>query len=302
MTQRVLITGAAGFIGAAVTARALAQGAEVGVIVRPTARLDRLAPLIERLQVIRGDLDEPASYTAAVYDFRPTTCVHLAWYAEPGKYLTSPKNLDALQASLALLDVLSTVGCEHVLGIGTCAEYDLSQGWLRETSPAKPDTLYAAAKLSFMLCAQHRTSQLGLRFAWARLFYLYGPGEDDRRLIPAAIRNLAGGKPFAATAGEQIRDYLHVEDVATALWGLSAGQFEGVFNVCSGIPIRIADLLTIIADEFGQRSLLQLGAVPYRAWDPPFVCGDHARLTAQTGWAPRIDLRSGIAALVRAAR
>ncbi len=197
--MRVLVTGAAGFVGASVVRRLVADGHEVGALVRPGSlrwRLDRVEPLT----VIECDLSDREALGRALAGWKPQTCIHLAWYAVPGKYLDARENLDCLAVSLQLLEQLAAVGCGRVVMTGTCAEYDTDQGYLRESSPTRPATLYAAAKLSLMMTSAIRAGQLGIGFSWARLFYLYGPYEDQRRMVPSLIRSLLERKPFKASS------------------------------------------------------------------------------------------------------
>src|SRR5262249_34882978 len=154
--------------------------------------------------------------------------IHLAWYAVPGRYLDAgPENIASLQASLALLDELAAAGCRQVVMAGTCAEYDTDSGLLREDSPTRPATIYAACKLACGIIGEARALQLGVGFAWARLFYLYGPYEDERRLVPSVINSVLHGHEFAASSGAQVRDYLHVADVARGLCALAEGGAQG---------------------------------------------------------------------------
>ena len=123
---------------------------------------------------------------------------------------------------------------------GTCAEYDTDIGYLREDSPTKPSTLYAASKLSLSILGQQLAKDAGIRFAWARIFYLYGDNENPRRMVPALINALLHGDIFSASTGEQVRDYLHVNDVASALWFIVEHQLNGIYNVSSGEPVAYA--------------------------------------------------------------
>ena len=226
---------------------------------------------------------------------RPETCIHAAWYAEPGKYLDSPQNLDSLRSSFDLIESLAKAGCKHVVGVGTCFEYAMQDTPLTEDSPTGPFTLYAAAKLAFYLVAAQRAAQLGMGLAWGRLFYLYGPYEDERRLVPAAIKALSSGREFPATTGEQVRDYLHVEDVAAGLCAMSHHRLGGVFNVSSCEPVTIAGLMRTLGELLGRPELIRLGALPPRDWDPAYVCGDNQRLRTEAHWSPRYSLRDGLA-------
>jgi UDP-glucose 4-epimerase len=143
------------------------------------------------------------------------------------------------------------------------------------------------------LIGQHMAAAAGINFAWGRLFYLYGEQEDSRRLVPALIQSLRQGKPFEATAGEQVRDYLYTADVATALVTLARQNAQGIYNIASGVPITMRHLMETIGDVVGDKDLIRFGAIPYRQWEPMFICGDNQKLKS-LGWSPRYTLRQGL--------
>ena len=291
----VLVTGATGFVGSHVVRQLVASGVDVAIIVRPDSSRRQLEDVIDRVRVLEGDLVDGAATARLVESCRPEACIHAAWYTEPGKYLDSPQNLDSLRSSLDLIESLAKAGCKHVVGVGTCFEYAMQDTPLTEDSPTGPFTLYAAAKLAFYLVAAQRAAQLGMGLAWGRLFYLYGPYEDERRLVPAAIKALSSGREFPATTGEQVRDYLHVEDVAAGLCAMSHHRLGGVFNVSSCEPVTIAGLMRTLGELLGRPELIRLGALPPRDWDPAYVCGDNQRLRTEAHWSPRYSLRDGLA-------
>jgi nucleoside-diphosphate-sugar epimerase len=291
----VLVTGATGFVGSQVVRHLLTEDVEVAALVRPGSDRRRLAGITDKIQILEADLTDSAAVAAQLATCRPEACIHAAWYAEPGKYLGAPENLDSLRSSLALLEELARAGCAHVVAIGTCFEYEMNFALLKEDSHTKPTTLYAAAKLAFSIVAAQRLAQLGIGMAWARLFYLYGPFEDERRLVPAAIKALTAGEEFATTSGEQVRDYLHIADVASALCALSRNKLPGAFNVCSGEPVTIAGLMQTLGELLGRPELIRLGAYPNREWDPAYVCGDNHKLRTQARWSQRYKLRDGLA-------
>jgi dTDP-6-deoxy-L-talose 4-dehydrogenase (NAD+) len=296
--MRVFVTGASGFVGSHVTRQLVENGDEVAILLSPDSPAPRLHDVIDKVTVIRQRLADQLPIQTALQQFQPEACIHLAWYAEPGKYLDSPENIPLLQQSLNLLDMLIALGCGRVVMVGTCAEYDTDLGYLREDSPTKPATIYAACKLSLGLIGQHRAAAANIHFAWARLFYLYGLGEDSRRLIPALVEALQHGKTFDATLGEQVRDYLHVADVASALIILARQSASGVYNIASGIPITIRQLMETVGQLAGHPELIRFGALAYRAWEPMFICGDNRKLRA-IGWSPRFSLQDGLKQLMR---
>jgi dTDP-6-deoxy-L-talose 4-dehydrogenase (NAD+) len=199
--------------------------------------------------------------------------VHLAWYTEPGKYLMSPENLNCLAGTLNLAKGAAKGGISRFVGTGTCFEYDLSAGMLSADTPLKPVTPYAGAKAAacMMLSQWLPLHQVG--FAWCRLFYLYGKGEDARRLVPYLRSRLSAGKLVELTAGRQIRDFLDVEEAGRQIAEIVLGNRQGPVNICSGIPVTVRQLAEQIADEYGRRDLLRFGARPENLVDPPCVVG-----------------------------
>ena len=276
----------------------VADGHEVSALARSASSFWRLEDLKGRFRVVRSDTGQANGVLEPLGDWKPETCVHLAWYAVPGEYLHSPENTASLTLSLRLLEELAASGCRRVVMTGTCFEYDTDLGYLREDGPTRPATIYAATKLAAGQVGALMAAKLGIGFAWARLFYLYGPFEDERRLVPALIRALIAGREFPATSGTQVRDYLHVEDVAAALSALAVQPVTGTYNVCSGEPITIADLIRQVARIANRPDLIRLGSVQQREGEPRFICGDNSRLRDATGWTPRHNLAEGLAATV----
>ena len=291
--MRVLITGADGFVGAHVTRALLKSGMEVGVLTRSGATFRRLQDVADRIHILQGDLNEIDRLRPTLNNFKPEACIHLAWYAEPGKYLHAPQNIAMLNSSLALIQALAEVGCTHFVGAGTCAEYDAEQGWLKEEGRTRPETLYAASKLSLCLAGEQLARQNRMGFAWGRIFYPYGPEEDSRRMVPALIRALLAEEPFPASRGDQVRDYIYVEDVAQAFRLLLTQKTSGIFNIGSGVPITVRHLMETIEEIVGKPGLIQFGAIPYRDWDPRFLCANIQNLR-NLGWVPCYTLHEGM--------
>lgn len=298
--QRTLVTGANGFIGSHTVRALLARGHEVAVILRPGREPWRLADSATRLTIIPGDLMAPdAALAPALAAWQPDACIHLAWYVEPGMYLAARENIAALEGSVRLLDALIAAGCAQVVMAGTCAEYAPGSGALHEDHPLRPASLYAASKHALHLLASQIAADAGINLAWARIFFLYGPHEDERRLVPSLIRALQRGETFPASTGEQVRDYLHVTDVAAALCALAEQQVNGAFNIASGEPATVRQVMETVGDIVGSSQLIAFGALPSRAWETPVIVGENGRLRAATGWAPAYPtLQAGLAQTV----
>jgi nucleoside-diphosphate-sugar epimerase len=183
--------------------------------------------------------------------------------------------------------------CRQFIGAGTCFEYEVKNELISESDPTKPETLYAATKVAFNLIGEQLALQYGRKFAWGRIFHLYGPQEDKRRLVPSAILKLLNSEIFPASPGEQMRDFLHVYDVATAFLAMIEKQVSGIYNISSDEPISVHDFLGVIEILLDRPKHISFGALPYREWEPMFICGNNARLKS-IDWSPRYTIQTGL--------
>jgi dTDP-6-deoxy-L-talose 4-dehydrogenase (NAD+) len=134
-------------------------------------------------------------------------------------------------------------------------------------------TPYAGAKAALFMALAQWLPSASVEFAWCRLFYLYGAGEDKRRLVPYLRSKLHNGETAELTSGKQIRDFLDVADAGNVIAEVALGNQAGPINVCSGVPITVRQLAEKIADEYGRRDLLKFGMRKDNLVDPPCVVG-----------------------------
>jgi nucleoside-diphosphate-sugar epimerase len=281
--NRVLVTGASGFVGRHVLNALESHSEDLHALSR---RDGDSGPTI-RWHV--GDLLEPGTGADLIESVRPSHLVHLAWTSQPGEFWDSPENAQWVARSQELLEAFAAAGGERALVSGSCAEYDWSgDGTLRESAtPLKPATPYGEAKLQLSEFAAGLATRTAVSVVWARLFFLFGPGEHPDRLVASVARRVVSGEPAPAPAGTQARDYLYVEDAGGALASLLASSITGPVNVASGTAIKVSELLEDVAAEGGHPDALRLGAVPTRAGEPPRLTADVGRLTSEVGWRGR---------------
>jgi nucleoside-diphosphate-sugar epimerase len=288
--SRVLVTGATGFVGRHVVAALAARGHEVVAVSRASGDL--------HADLLAGD---PA---AVVAQAEATELLHLAWYAEHGRFWTAPENLDWVGATLRLLRAFREAGGRRAVLAGSCAEYAWGERrpLREETSPLRPATLYGACKHATRLAAEAYAVQEGLSMAWGRIFFSFGPGEAPGRLIPAVAGALLRGEEAPVTAGEQVRDFLAVEELGDAFAALLSSGVEGPVNMASGEGVSVRDVVAAVGRAAGREDLIRYGALPSRPGDPPEIVADVARLRDEVGWAPRESLAAGIERAVAALR
>ena len=267
----VLLTGATGFVGRQVHAALAERGVAVRVVIRTGTEARLVAPA--EAIVTTGDLFAESAAWWARACAGIEAVVHAAWYAESGQYLHSPKNAECLSGTLAFAAGSAEASVLRFVGVGTCFEYDVAAGTLSTRTQLKPETPYAEAKAAAFNALSTFLTPRGVAFAWCRLFYLYGEGEDARRLVPTLHRGLSAGEPVDLTSGRQIRDFLNVRDAGRMIADAALGSVQGPVNVCSGVPVTVRAFAERIADGYGRRDLLRFGARPDNVFDPPCVVG-----------------------------
>jgi nucleoside-diphosphate-sugar epimerase len=303
---RVLVTGAAGFIGRSSLEPLRAAGFEVVAAISPRAdALDRAGIALRESEVRHVDLTDPGAVDALLEAQRPTHLLHFAWIATPGVYWQSEENYRWLSASRHLLAAFGRCGGVRAVMAGTCAEYDWSRvDVCHERSSPLADEAgtaapYAACKLALQRSLEEYGHAHGISTAWGRIFFQYGPAEHPDRLIASVIVNLLAGREAPCTHGRQIRSFLHVEDVGAAFAALLASSVQGPVNIGSGEPIAIAELLERLAREIRRPDLLELGARPTPPGEPAVLVPDIGRLREEVRWVPRWRLDEGLRDTVR---
>jgi nucleoside-diphosphate-sugar epimerase len=264
----VLLTGATGFVGQAVMRGLGARGIAPICVTRPGRMVKGASQVVEIEDIFSQSADWWAEVCQDV-----DMVLHVAWYAEPGKYLTSDKNLDCLAGTLALAKGAARAGVRRLVGVGTCFEYDLTGGELSTDTALDPLTPYAAAKAAVFVALNKLAPQMGMDFLWARLFYLYGQGEDPRRLVPYLHQQMQASERADLTSGTQLRDFMDVDAAAALLLDDAFSDRTGASNIASGQGITVRALAEQIADQYGRRDLLNFGARPDNLTDPPVVIG-----------------------------
>ncbi|MBM4089309.1 MAG: NAD(P)-dependent oxidoreductase [Planctomycetes bacterium] len=288
--KRFLLTGATGFIGGHCLTRLAASGHTVHAVSRHAPPEDRQGVVWHHM-----DLLEPRAIDGLLSDIRPTHLMHMAWGLAPNDLYGSLHNFPWVAASLQLVQSFQQHGGQRCLVVGTCYEYDQQYGYCSERlTPTIPSTTYGTCKnaLRQLLDAFSRTVDLSL--AWPRLFYLFGPGENQRRLVSSVIVALLRGEVAACSHGRQLRDYMYVEDAADGLFALLESDLQGPMNLGLGVPIALRDLVRAVGERLGRPDLIRLGAVEARSIDVPLVVADTTRSTTELHWQPRFSLDEGL--------
>lgn len=274
--MKVAVTGAAGFIGRHVVAQLETAGVSPTLVCRPGSQRPGG---FSRHRVVEMDIADapPDAYDRVG---RPDVVMHLAWDGLPN--YSSQRHLDQeLPAQRSFLDGLLKAGLNSLTVTGTCLEYGLQSGALREDMPTAPITAYGSAKDELRRELERRRHNQPFNLTWVRLFYLHGQGQAAGSLLPQLETAMArGDATFNMSGGQQLRDYLPVEEAAHYLVALAMnGRDNGVVNVCSGRPLAVRELVEAAVRSHGSSIQLNLGHFPYPEYEPMSFWGDRDKLT-----------------------
>lgn len=213
------------------------------------------------------------------YFDQPDILIHLAWEGLPN-YKSLFHIEENLPRHYRFLSNLVRNGLKDVTVTGTCFEYGMQQGCLSEEMPAKPENPYAIAKDLLRRNLEELNGRFNFSFKWIRLFYMYGNGQNPKSLFAQLDKAIEEGDlVFNMSGGEQIRDYLPIENVAKYIVAIAMQQsIKGIVNCCSGKPVRLKDMVSSYLKSKGANILLNLGYYSYPNYEPMEFWGDDKKL------------------------
>lgn len=272
--MRIAVTGSSGFIGRHVVRQLSARpGIEITAIAR---RPD--APICASVTPVAFDIGE-ADTNVLDKIGRPDVLMHLAWGGLPN-YRAAAHLESELPRQLGFLDACVNAGLRRLVVTGTCLEYGMREGCADESLLTAPATAYGQAKDLLRRHLDSRVAADGLQLAWARLFYLYGPGQASTSLysqLRACVE--AGAAEFPMSPGDQQRDFLPVDSAAAYLCALAfEAPNAGLVNVCGGTAKPILNWVTAWLSEWDADLTLRPGVYPYPDYEPHAFCGSTAKL------------------------
>jgi GDP-4-dehydro-6-deoxy-D-mannose reductase len=304
---RVLVTGAAGFVGSHLLDLLADEGAETCGMVLPGTTLSPRARAME----IVADMNDRSAADRAVGEAEPEAIVHLA--GQPSVHRSWADPAGTLQANVLgivnLLDAARERGLRPaVLVVGSAEEYgpvDSAQAPIVETTPLRPSSPYAVSKVAQAALSRLYGPAGGMRVVLTRTFPHTGPGRGEAFAESSFARQIAeieaGLAPPVLSVGnlEAVRDFTDVRDVVRAYRALlEAGEAGEAYNVCRGRGWRIGEMLEMLLRHCDVRPEVRVEPGRLRPSDIPVLVGDPSKLRRATGWEPRISLEQTLGDLL----
>lgn len=277
---RVLITGASGFIGRHV--RAALEG---------KARVIPASTNGERL-----DLLQPCARARLADTARADILVHLAWFTKHGAFWHSDQNRMWQDASIDLFRQVLDRGARRIVGIGSCAEYDWTTGAEKfaETAPLAPHTIYGQAKVETAEALARLADEFCAEAAWGRIFFSFGAGEPEGRLIPLMLNAVRTSAPLGIGPADAQRDFWPVETLGASIASLALSSVTGPVNLGSGAPVRFGELAHMIEAIAGRPGVIRPDSRPLGPGEPLSLVPETGRLKGEVGFNDAPDLRASL--------
>ncbi len=277
--KKVLVTGASGFIGNYVIEELLKRN--ISVIASSTSEVTikekHWASKVKFISLDLGKVSSSINYFN--YFDQPESIIHLAWEGLPN-YKSLFHHEENLPRHYFFLKNLIVNGIKHVSVTGTCFEYGFQEGCLSEELCTRPENSYALAKDTLHKFLEQLQKHHSFSLKWMRLFYMYGQGQNPSSLFSQLDQAIEKGEAtFNMSGGEQLRDYLPVEEMASYIVSVALqNQLAGAINCCSGKPVELKKLVKKYLEQKGSTILLNPGYYPYSEHEPMRFWGDNTKL------------------------
>ncbi|SHL06033.1 NAD-dependent epimerase/dehydratase family protein [Rhodothermus profundi] len=303
-TQRVFVTGGAGFIGRWVVAQCLKQGYQVVVYDNLQAgSVDHLLEFADRIDFYEADILDAATLQAVMEETQPVIVFHLAAlhfipYCNAHPQETLRVNVEG---TYNVLNAAARAGVRTAIVASSGAIYPSVEGLIPETLPPAPVDIYGLSKLLTEQVAEQFARTTDMACVAARLFNTYGPFETNPHLIPHIVASLQQGPVVELGNIHTKRDYIYVEDVARLLVALGERVTEGyeIVNVGTGQEYSAEEIVETLSELMGQKITIRIDPDRVRAVDKLHQRADTTRLQQLTGMLPEITLREGLARLLQ---
>lgn len=293
---RVLISGASGFIGSHCFKYLHENNYDVYGLTGNRGKLEN------KVNFYYVDYSQKSKILELFAELKPTHLIHCAWIATPGVFWASEKNIECITNSINLFQAFCESGGQKILSIGSCAEYEWNSSPYSEmNSLSVPSTIYGKSKLCTLNALAAIKDIYSIDYVWARLFFPYGPGEPEDKLISSVIKAILNKKTIECSPGDQIKDFIYINDVVSAIVKLLFnGSATGVFNIGSGKGCSVRDVIEIIIDKMKGKDYVCYTPSMARSDEPEELVADVARLKTVCDWQQEISLSEGIDRTIRA--
>jgi nucleoside-diphosphate-sugar epimerase len=292
--MKVLLTGATGFIGSSLL-RIIPDDIEIIVL---TSNLTHQSYSKHNIEYIQCDMSDYKTINEKVHE-KVDLCIHLAWTGNTGQERTNVRlQLKSIGTSIDLLHSLHTLNVKRFVGIGSIAEKEVIKYHLSDGSTPNPVSTYGVSKLMAHMLTKVKCNELGIEHIWCQLGNTFGPGDGTRNFINSTIDKLKTNDRASFTKGDQIYDFVYVDDAAKGIWTASTkGLSNYSYYIGSGNPCPLKNYILEMRDLISPTKPIVFGEIPYNGISLDFKDYDISPLSLM-GYQPSTSFADGIKKMI----
>lgn len=293
--KKVFITGANGFIGANLTKLLINKNYNVSILVRKKSNLWRLNEIKSKIKLYYGDIENKNNLKTIINKIKPTYIIHLSSYGNSSNENDLRKiiNIDVL-GLINLLEASNNINYKKMIVCGSSSEYGFKDKPMSETDYLNPNSYYSAAKGSATLLAQSYALKNNKPIIILRPFSVYGPFEENNRLIPTIINKALKHEKILVTKEMVKRDFVFIDDAVSAFYKAMTIKLKNgeIINIGTGKQYSNKEIVKKIENIL--KIKLEVGTFPKRSWDTNSWVANISKAKKVLRWNPKYSLDQGL--------
>lgn len=297
--QTILVTGAAGFIGANLVKKLIIFNNDIHIFVKKSTNLWRLKDNLTKIKIHYTSLNNLRQLEKTLKKINPKIIYHLATH---GGYSYQTDQLEIIKTNILgttnLLTALNSLDYQCFINTGSSSEYGFKKKPMKEDDLLEPNSFYAATKATSTYLCQVFAKTYQKPIITLRPFSVYGPYEEPTRLIPTIITNIIQKKPVKITAKDVKRDFIYIDDVIDCYLKIplliNKKLYGEIFNIGTGKQYSNLDIAKKIIKIMKKQVIIQKGAYQERKWDTNFWVADISKSKKYLKWQAKVSLTDGL--------
>lgn len=292
--KKVAMTGGSGPVGLALIRKLLKENVEILLFQRENSAKRIYLPEDKHLRIEECPLDRLKEYVPAEHDY--DVFFHLGWEnTDAQKREDIQEQYMNVVYACDAVELAHKLGCHSYIGAGSQAEYGRHDKPLQEHTVCIPETAYGVMKLSACHSTRNLCRKYNIRHIWPRIVSGYGIYDNLSSMLVSAVLNCIDGKKLEFSKGEQIWDFVYLDDIANALFLIAEkGRDGATYPIGSGKARPLKEYIQVLCEKLGKSEDMQLGIIPYAEKQIMHLEADISSLQEDTGWAPEVEFEDGI--------
>ena len=300
MKYPILITGAAGFVGANLARYLVSKGIKINIIIKKNSNLWRIKDIIKKMNVHYSDLSDKKKVRIIVKKIKPKTIFHLATHGAYSDQNNIKKMKESIfESTFNLVNECKKYRFSMFINTGSSSEYGFKNRKMKEKDVLIPNSYYSVFKSSSTLYCQYESINSNIPIVTIRPFHVYGPFERQSRLIPVLIKKMLANKKIKLVSPKISRDLIYIDDLIDFYLKIANKKFIGeIFNLGNGKKYTIKEIYNLLKKITKYKKSNLWNTMKNRSWDQPIWYSDMSYVKKKIKWRPKISLFNGLSKTV----